>query len=406
MNNEFDIVNTHVPDKVYAYTLQIRYMLYNLIGALIDDVISVEAFDDNAVQSSDDTIDLQQIKASTSTSNPIANRSTEIWKTFYNWLETLKSDTCPFDITKFRLIIISTKHHAAGNIIESFSSANNETDAINALVQAKEELWGSDLSKIADVPDTYAKYLVELFNISNQDLVTQIICKFSLINHSTTFDDNLMTKFQDQSIPIEYTIDIFHDVLGWLTDECNKQLKHNAPAFITKREYKEYLTAVIRKYNQDTILKSMSADLSVEGKKAEVERRSTYIKQLEIVEAPFEFKLDAANSLMRACHDTAMWAKRGLVIQSSLIEYEGALIRAYNDTKVRNLITNGTLSDERYGLLLYIDCKQKQFILQNKYTPDYFTTGYFNILSNKGDLVGWHPNYLMLLRGDDDKSDS
>lgn len=406
MTKEFDIVKTHVPDKVYAYTLQIRYMLYNLIDALIDDVISVEAYDDNAVESLDGTIDLQQIKSSTSDHNPIANRSTDFWKSFYNWLELLKSDSHLFNKTKFRLIIISAKDHAAGNLIESFSSANNDSDALIVLNQAKDELWGFDLSKKAEIPEKYADHLNELFNTSNQHLVLKIISNFNLSNYSVKFDEELMTKFGDQPIPSEYTLEIFREMLGWLTDECNKQLKCNTPAFITKRDYKEYLTAVIRKYNQDTILKSMSADLSIDGKRSEVQRRSTYIKQLEIVDAPFEVKLDAANSLMRVEHDTAMWAKRGLVIKSSFTEYEEALIRTYDDVKLRNTLTHGALPDEKSGQLLYIDCKQKKFTLQDKNTPDYFTTGYYNMLSNKCNVVGWHPNYLKLLRGDIHESDS
>lgn len=406
MTKKFDIEKTHVPDKLYAYTLQIRYMIYNLIDALIDDVISVEEYDDNAVEYLNGTIDLQQIKSSTSNNNPIANRSKDFWKSFFNWLELLKSDSISFDKAKFRLIIISAKNHLAGDLIASLSSANNESDALLALNNAKDELWGYDLSKKADIPDTYADYLIELFKSSNQHLVLKIICNFNLVNHSVKFDEELMTKFRDQSIPAEYTTEIFLELLGWVTDECNKQLKCNAPAFITKRDYKEYLTAVIRKYNQDTILKSMSADLSVQGKRSEVERRSTYIKQLEIVNAPFELKLDAANSVMRVANDTAMWAKRGLVIKSSFAEYEEALIRAYNDLKLRNTITHGLLPDEQSGQLLYINCKQNKFTLQDKNTPDYFTTGYYNKLSNKCKAIGWHPNYLKLLRGDDHESDS
>lgn len=42
----FTITNTHVPDKLYGYGLQVRQMLYELLNCGIDCVVSVEKFDD------------------------------------------------------------------------------------------------------------------------------------------------------------------------------------------------------------------------------------------------------------------------------------------------------------------------------------------------------------------------
>lgn len=36
------ITNTHVPDKLYGYGLQVRQMLYELLNCGIDCVVSVE----------------------------------------------------------------------------------------------------------------------------------------------------------------------------------------------------------------------------------------------------------------------------------------------------------------------------------------------------------------------------
>lgn len=48
MNNQKSIVQentlarTHVPDKVYAYSLQVRHSLYELLRCSTNDVVSIE----------------------------------------------------------------------------------------------------------------------------------------------------------------------------------------------------------------------------------------------------------------------------------------------------------------------------------------------------------------------------
>ena len=45
---------THVPDKVYSFSLQIRHMLNELIKAQPGDIISLEALDDVAIQNNEE----------------------------------------------------------------------------------------------------------------------------------------------------------------------------------------------------------------------------------------------------------------------------------------------------------------------------------------------------------------
>ena len=41
---------THVPDKVYSYLIQVRHMMCELISLDLKRVVSLEAFDDVAVE--------------------------------------------------------------------------------------------------------------------------------------------------------------------------------------------------------------------------------------------------------------------------------------------------------------------------------------------------------------------
>ena len=74
--------NTHVPDKLEGYLLQVRHALFELIS-LDNRIVSVEAFDDVAVETQE-TIIAEQTKSVLSDNNPAANRSVVFWKTLKN----------------------------------------------------------------------------------------------------------------------------------------------------------------------------------------------------------------------------------------------------------------------------------------------------------------------------------
>lgn len=71
--------NTHVPDKLEGYMLQVRHALFELIS-LDERIVSVEAYDDVAVET-DEVLIAEQTKSVLSSSNPVANRAEAFWKT-------------------------------------------------------------------------------------------------------------------------------------------------------------------------------------------------------------------------------------------------------------------------------------------------------------------------------------
>lgn len=98
------IANTHVPDKLYGYGLQVRQMLYELLNCEIDSVVSVEKFDDVGVENGDEKTAIQT-KSALSDRNPVSDRAVDLWKTLYNWLLALKESELPLDSTLFTLVL-------------------------------------------------------------------------------------------------------------------------------------------------------------------------------------------------------------------------------------------------------------------------------------------------------------
>lgn len=99
-----NIANTHVPDKLYGYGLQVRQMLYELLNCSIDSVVSIEKFDDVGVESGEEKIAIQT-KSALSDRNPVSDKAVDLWKTLYNWLIALKDGELSFGGTLFVLVI-------------------------------------------------------------------------------------------------------------------------------------------------------------------------------------------------------------------------------------------------------------------------------------------------------------
>jgi len=154
--------NTHVPDKLHGYTLQVRHMMCELISLDLEKVVSVEALEDVAVESENSVI-AEQIKSVQSGNNPIADRSEVFWKSLYNWYQYIKNGDLPLDNTMFRFIVISNRDVTSGEIPESFHAAHTDEDAKAALKFAQDTLWGTKTELKAQVPSGYSS----LTNIEN-----------------------------------------------------------------------------------------------------------------------------------------------------------------------------------------------------------------------------------------------
>ena len=122
---KISIANTHVPDKLYGYGLQVRQMLFELLNCEINSVVSVEKFDDIGIENGKEKTAIQT-KSALSNRNPVSDRAIDLWKTLYNWLLALKENELPIGFTLFTLVINVNK---SGNIVTWLNQARNEKEA-------------------------------------------------------------------------------------------------------------------------------------------------------------------------------------------------------------------------------------------------------------------------------------
>jgi hypothetical protein len=125
----------------------------------------------------------------------------------------------------------------------------------------------------------------------------------------------------------------------------------------------------------------------------------TYVRQLEIIEADEEDIFVAVNDFMRASVDRTEWSRVGLINETSLDDFEAALITFWRNKKKQHALTNSELGHNIQGQLLYRECSTHRRSLEGLEVPDYFTPGSFHSLADILE-VGWHPEYKIKVRQD------
>ena len=230
--------NTHVPDKLEGYMLQVRHALLELIP-LEDRIVSVEAFDDVAVET-DDIIIAEQTKSVLSDNNPVANRSVVFWKTLKNWCEYLKNDDLPNKTIILRYVIVAAHALNVGSIPKSFDKAKNGIEASSALDAARLELFGDGTGAEAPSLGSQVKdYVDYCFATENKTTMLQVISLMEIDLHEDTYDDELRACFNRQIIPTEYSENLLISMLGWVSNQVHEQIKQNKPAYISSEDYRK-----------------------------------------------------------------------------------------------------------------------------------------------------------------------
>ena len=398
---------TLVPDKLQGYLLQVKHMLYELIS--VDDrVVSVEKFDDVAIEV-DNRITAVQLKSVTSSNNPISDRSTVFWKTLYNWCTYIEEGLIPSD-TIFRFVVVANKTIEPGTIQEFFTNAHTEEEAKQALETARTTLLGSSSGdQYTSLPESYRNYVKYIFNDSRAKIVCGIIKTLEFEIHNDSYDYDLQNKFCKQPIPAEYFDVLLTYMLGWVTEKVESFTKNNKPAYISAKEYRDVLTAQVRARNVATILTAVSEVPSNTETGGEVARLDTYIKQLNLIEADEAILFEAASDFLRVKIEKVEWARRGIVTDQSFGDYHDALYRMWTNQK-RILEMSYSSDPIKFGMIIYLKCQEASMNqkLQGVETPSFFGSGSLQGLANTPadkPRIGWHPNYLELLKKGDEKND-
>lgn len=391
--------STHVPDKVYAYSLQVRHMMYELLDCKEGDCVSVEVFDDIGVEKSDGTKDAIQAKSALSNRNPVSARATDLWKTLYNWLISVQEKEIDINCTNFKLLITVDKH---GNIVDAFNDAITYEQSSLAWEEARLEFYDKE-EKEKKFGDEYASYVRTFFAKENKSDACKIIQNFKLKTLSKKHTEILYEKFEEKTIISKESLDImFVYMLGWIDKRTAELVEDRKPIIIYNKDFRNELTAKYREVNQKFSLVEIAPKPSEQMINNELEALRVYVEQLDIVNCDYTDKIEAVSDYLRASANRTAWAEKGDISKDSISLFSEELVRVWRNKKKIIAITQKNTEANERGQLLYYQCKDNQIDMGSFVAPSFFTSGCFHALADD-ESIGWHPEYKKILKERGDK---
>jgi hypothetical protein len=389
-----NLSKTHVPDKVYAYSLQVRHALYELLSCTNDDIVSIEVLDDVAIEKDDGSVEAIQLKSVLSNRNPISNRAADLWKTLYNWLLAVKAQELDPNNTIFKLFIATAKQ---GSIVNSFNNAETLEAALESWGKAKLEFYEENGNE-KSIGDEYALYVRTFFNNDNKIFACRIIQKFHFIAIDNNHTAILYNQFcQKTIVPDDLMENVFVFMLGWIDKKTAELIETGKPMSISYKHFKNQLIAITRELNQKLSLNELAPKPTEDEILSEYNTVKRYIEQLEIVDCDYTDKIQAISDYLRASTNRTLWASRGDISEESLNNYQNELITKWNNKRNILRLSNKNLSVKEQGQLLYFQCKDGGINIGHLCVPGFFTPGCYHALSD--DMtIGWHPEYKRLLK--------
>lgn len=384
--------STSAPGQFYGYGIQEARFLHHLLRSQPGDTVALECIDDVSGTKGGENY-AEQVKSGLA-HNPISDRSTDLWKTFANWLNGRRSGKIPAG-TKFILYVAQPYK---GKIAQKLSDCATKQDAKEAIGAIRREFWGEapNFEKRTSIPEKLADYVNVVLGASESALV-DIIRSFTLECGIGAPYYEITKEIASAPVGAENVEHILQQLAGWIRTTVFARIEKGHPAVVSRDEFHTEYVAAVRKFDRsDTILPTYATQPADEDIQAETLLDQTYLRQLHLIGADQETVLDAINTFLMAATDRTEWAKRGYIHRSSLVEYEAALKRIWASKKMAVRVEARGKPPEDFGTLLLSSCLEASIPLQGKTVSTHFTPGSFHKLANTLD-VGWHPDFSNLL---------
>lgn len=349
--------------------------------------VSLEVLDDVAVEGSDGSVTLVQSKSAL-TANPVSDRAIPLWKTLANWVEELSERA---DFSKL-LLVISISNPRGGDFVSAFHGANS-LEAAKVEVQRAKKFFAAELASKDSTEKDIAFHLKRFFAGKNEVQANVIRC-FRLETSLSSPHTDLPKSFR--FIPENQLDDVIRHALGWVKQQAELLMESSLPAVLSRDEFHKEMIAYIRKHRERAILRSVAPAEVPKDKEAEL-LPETFVRQLEIVGAEFEVRLQAVSDYFRATHDRTHWGESGEVHPSSIDDFDDKLRRTWINLRRSCELQNKGLIEEERGLVLFSQCSQHEARLEDQEVPNHVVPGSFHHLANE-QIVGWHPRFADVLK--------
>jgi hypothetical protein len=351
--------------------------------------VSVEVLEDVAVENRSAEVDAVQLK-SAAKSNPISNRSLDLWKTIANWMSAVEKKELTVDRTTFHLRLGRKR---SGPICESFSEASTLNSVRESVENARREFFTSEGKLKKSVPENLRETVEVVFAPQRAGLLEKIITRFRLSFGGGYAYDELLDHLKTKLIDDDVAEDVLLHALGWVKKKIDNAVERDEPPIIEADDFRSEVSSFRNRLRNREYLPSFAGPPSLE--EIELQKLRLFVRQMEIVEFSEERILEGITDFLTAKTNRIKYAMKGAVHSDSFREFEDALKSLWRNHR-DELELDKTEAEIIRGQRLALRCLRENLRLQGIEVPADFVRGCFHNLADKPS-IGWHPRYELLL---------
>jgi len=384
--------STQAPGQFYGYSIQTTRMVARLLQCTQGQAVSLEVLDDVAVTGGMEVV-AEQSKSGL-VHNPVADRSVDLWKTLYNWVEAIRSGALTTE-TKFILYVAQPY---GGTIVERISKIERPQEALSVIADLRDMFWGVEpmRGQKASLPDSIAKYVNGVLEASD-DTLSRLFAGLEFVTGSGSPVDDLTPLLKEKAIGEAAVEEILKSILGWTKKRVEKLIEAKRPPIINWEEFNCQLISAARKFDRSEVLTPTTVEITESEVEHELQNRQ-YIRQLRWVDCADFDLVRAVNDYLRSSVDRTTWSERGDVLESSFEEFSDQLERYWDNRRRLAGIELSGRPETQVGQALLMHCLMVTFHLQGLDVPSYFVPGSYHALADTFK-VGWHPRFGELRKG-------
>ena len=157
----------------------------------------MEVLGDAAVEKLSGEVEPWELKSGART-NPIANRSLELWKTFGNWIRAVRGGQLKAERTTFHMRVWRERR---GAVCEELAAASTAQEAIAAVEKARGLFLTGRGRLRRDIPDELRREVEDVFAPTTLGELHEIVRKFQLSFGTKSSYQELLDRFRTKFIP-------------------------------------------------------------------------------------------------------------------------------------------------------------------------------------------------------------
>jgi hypothetical protein len=368
--------------QLLGYTIQYPRALCHLLRAAPGDAVCIEVHGDVATIHSDGTIEAEEDKSSIN-SNPVTDKSSDLWKTLYNWVISINNNELNPQKTTF--ILYRNKSGREG-IVNYFDKAVTRADAQTAIDNAKKKI-----GEIKEDHAIWSYYKCVIFDYPER--LIDVIVNFRLETGFGAGFHDVEAEVRAKLVPANQVPFLASSISGWLVRKIAECISANQQAKITWEDFDSAFTNLFCRVRRleliDFTLDAPPSNFDIDSHLA---LRPIYLRQVELVNGAEDELIEAVTNFLRAKINRDKWIEADVIDERLASDFENKLLSYWKNTKVRIGITNRGLSNEDLGKLLLVDCMVRSETIQGESLPASTIAGTYHALANE-PIIGWHPEW-------------